>query len=278
MSALRKKRAPGRVRRTAERRGERRRRDEGLPAPERKGHLAEEGQGLDERPEARVVDERDGEQGRGPALLDPLVHVLDVEPSPAHGHHRAELARVADAHQELGAEADVVESDLLADEDAADGIRDGLPGGPFRLAGALEPLRPFQEPPGHICQHLRAGRVDGPGLRLRETHAAHVRLVEDERRDDLQNDRARAEGGEVRLPDLAALGHKEVLRRGQPGPPEELIDLMLEKERAPVLLGVLEDPGDRGHVHGPVPFPGFPAGCQDAAAAARPRSKALRFA
>ncbi len=63
--------------------------------------------------------------GGGRAFFEARAEVFDLDAARAHGHDGAELAGIAGAEEELRAEAEFLEVDFLADQDAADIGGDG---------------------------------------------------------------------------------------------------------------------------------------------------------
>ncbi len=196
----------GQVAEAEKRRGQRRRRDEGLAAPERGGQLAEEGERLEELERPGFVEEVGGGDAHGPPLLETRVHVFDVEAPRSHGQHRPEIRGIPEAQEDLRTESDVVEGDLLHDEEAADRSPDGLPvGGPG--AGDDRP------------QHGRAGRLHRGRFGPDDRDAADVGLVDDERRDDLDDDLVRLQGRQVLARDRPVRRQDQMAGRRRCPPP-----------------------------------------------------------
>jgi|ERR1019366_5148021 hypothetical protein len=176
----------------------------------------------------------------------------------------------AESEEEYGPERDVL---LERDEDLRRG-RSGL------RREALEEekaeARGSGRPPAGFLEHAMRRFQDLARLPRRETHAAHVRLVEEAGRDDLENklvSRCRREKG----PDLAgqALPRRprpeHVPRYVEPRGGEQRVDLVLEEVRAAAGARREEDlsrPG--GSRHAGSAHPGKPRTCSSMAS--RPSS------
>ena len=233
-----------------------------LLAARQAGDLAVGERAAEELEEALPVAHRGG--GGHDRL--PLAEALGVEfrvgaADPGADHH-AELARAADADDQLVAEGLGVRRQVLGHEDPADVACDGRPqrvavqsvvGGRGVTDVALDPVRVAL---GHLDHHAAPGRADLLGCLGDDAHPAHLGLVHDRRGDHLEHDPLAGQRDQFLVGRARALGEQDRPRRGLgPGVLQEHIRLVLEEE-APALRrgggeqardGVEVDSQARGH-------------------------------
>ena len=152
-----------------------------------------------------LVEEMDREEGYGLPFPDPLVHVFDVQPAAAHGHHgpnsREFRTPTRISEPKPTSSKATFSQTRTPRRESSTAFRRGIPSLPARSI-LFDQSR---NRPGTTASISSQAALTAPASAFDEAHASRVGLVEDERRDDLQDDGVRCRGLRGRLSGPAGL-------------------------------------------------------------------------
>ena len=222
-------------------------RDDSPLAPRKPGQLAI-GYRPAEQIEKRVSVRHFRQCGHdGLPLAETFGVKLGVRPAQTGADHHAELAGTAQPHDQLIAESRRVRRHELHQEHAPQVSRHGVPQrGAFqppvrRRRGVLIARDPLGVAFGHFGQHASDGGAYSVRRFRHNAHAAHLGLVDDGRRHDLEHRHLSRQGHEFFLRRADVSGQKQTPgRRFRSGKGQQAVHLVFVQKVPPFLPGIAE--------------------------------------